>query len=74
MINIITDEGKIGISGENCKYNGMMRFDCRYEIQKDLEKLGLIRGRKPNEMRLGFCSKSGDVIEPLIKPQWYVKC
>jgi valyl-tRNA synthetase len=25
-------------------------------------------------MRLGLCSRSHDVIEPLIKPQWYVKC
>jgi valyl-tRNA synthetase len=25
-------------------------------------------------MRLGFCSRSGDVIEPLLKPQWYVRC
>ena len=25
-------------------------------------------------MRLGLCSRSQDVIEPLIKPQWYVKC
>jgi valyl-tRNA synthetase len=25
-------------------------------------------------MRLGICSRSKDVIEPLLKPQWYVKC
>ena len=25
-------------------------------------------------MRLGTCQRSGDVIEPLIKPQWYVNC
>ena len=25
-------------------------------------------------MRLGLCSRSHDVIEPYIKPQWYVKC
>lgn len=25
-------------------------------------------------MALQICSKSGDVIEPLLKPQWYVKC
>lgn len=25
-------------------------------------------------MRLGICSRSKDVIEPMIKPQWYVKC
>ena len=25
-------------------------------------------------MRLGLCSRSNDIIEPLVKPQWYVKC
>ena len=25
-------------------------------------------------MRLGLCQRSHDVVEPLIKPQWYVSC
>ena len=25
-------------------------------------------------MRLGKCQRSHDIIEPLIKPQWYVRC
>lgn len=25
-------------------------------------------------MRLGVCSRTNDVVEPLIKPQWYVNC
>ena len=25
-------------------------------------------------MRLGLCSRTNDVVEPLIKPQWYVSC
>ena len=35
---------------------------------------GLYRGAKGNEMRLGICSRTDDVVEPLSKPQWYVKC
>lgn len=35
---------------------------------------GLYRGDKDNEMRLGICSRSNDIVEPLIKPQWYVNC
>lgn len=35
---------------------------------------GLYRGAKNNEMRLGVCSRSNDVVEPLIKPQWFVNC
>ena len=51
-----------------------MRFECRVQIIKDLEKMKLFRGKETNAMRLGFCSRSGDVIEPFLKPQWYVKC
>lgn len=25
-------------------------------------------------MQLAICSRSTDVVEPLIKPQWYVNC
>ena len=25
-----------------------------------------------HEMRLGLCSRSGDVVEPLLKPQWFI--
>lgn len=25
-------------------------------------------------MRLGTCSRSGDIVEPMIKPQWFVNC
>ena len=25
-------------------------------------------------MKLGFCSRSGDIIEPLLRPQWWVDC
>lgn len=25
-------------------------------------------------MRLSLCSRSNDVVEPMIKPQWYVNC
>lgn len=35
---------------------------------------GLYKGKEPNAMRLGICSRSGDVLEPMITPQWYVNC
>ncbi|CAI9300727.1 unnamed protein product [Lactuca saligna] len=34
----------------------------------------LYKGEEKNEIRLGVCSRSNDVIEPMIKPQWYVNC
>jgi valyl-tRNA synthetase len=34
----------------------------------------LLRGTKENPMSIAVCSRSGDIIEPLIMPQWYVAC
>ena len=41
---------------------------------KDLHDLGLYKGRNKNPMVLSFCQRSGDVIEPLLKPQWFIDC
>jgi valyl-tRNA synthetase len=72
IINILSEEGKINENGG--QYAGMRRFDCRKKIITDLEALGLYKGKKNHEMRLGICSRSGDAIEPYLKPQWYVNC
>jgi valyl-tRNA synthetase len=39
-----------------------------------LKAQGLYRGIHDNPMRLGISSRSKDVIEPLLKPQWWVAC
>ena len=44
----------------------------RKTIVEFLEGKGLFRGTRPNPMVLGLCSRSGDVIEPLMRPQWWV--
>ena len=72
FITILDEDGKINQVGGI--FAGMMRFDAREAVYKELEKRGLIKGIKPNAMRLGRCSKSNDIIEPLLKPQWYVDC
>ena len=72
MINILTEAGKINHNGG--KFEGMMRYDARWHVLKELEALGLYRGKDPNPMVLGICQRSGDVVEPLLKPQWWVDC
>ncbi|KAF9575076.1 hypothetical protein EC968_004301 [Mortierella alpina] len=53
----------------------MNRFDARDRIVEELKELGVYRGENTNHaMRLGKCSRSGDVIEPMVMPQWYIKC
>jgi len=74
FINILNDDGTLNA---NCgeKYNGMHRFKARFEIIKELTEKGLFKGTKPNPgMRLGVSSRTKDVIEPVLKPQWWVDC
>lgn len=71
-ICVLDEDGKINNQG--AQFSGMPRFDARVEVEKELTKLGLFKGKTKNKMRLGVCSKSGDVIEPMLKPQWYVDC
>ena len=46
----------------------MKRFDARDAVREELEKKGLLIGKKPNPMRLGRCAKTKDIIEPFLKP------
>lgn len=72
QINVFTGEGAINEHGGS--YVGMMRFDARVQMEIDMKALGLLRKKEVNKMRLGLCSRSKDVIEPMLKPQWYVNC
>ncbi|KAM0940445.1 putative valine--tRNA ligase [Dioscorea sansibarensis] len=73
IINIFTDDGKINSNG-GTQFEGMPRFKARVAVTEALQEKGLYRGIQKNEMKLGICSRSDDVVEPMIKPQWYVNC
>lgn len=72
MITVIDDEGRMNANAG--EFFGMLRYEARLAVEKALESLGLLRGKESNPMRLATCSRSGDVIEPLLKPQWWVDC
>eukprot|EP00899_Mesostigma_viride_P028366 jgi/Mesvir1/8714/Mv02646-RA.1 len=72
FINVMMDDGLMNANAG--QFAGQRRFDARKTVKAALEALGLFRGVADNPMRLGVCSRTKDVIEPLIKPQWYVNC
>ncbi|XP_068455166.1 valine--tRNA ligase, mitochondrial [Clinocottus analis] len=53
---------------------GVKRFDARQLLVDALVEKRLFRGKKNHAMTLPICSRSGDVIEPLLKRQWFVSC
>ncbi|CAF1290044.1 unnamed protein product, partial [Didymodactylos carnosus] len=72
FITCIEDDG---LMSSNCgKYSGLKRFDVRRQLLEDLKQLNLYRDCKDNEMMIPICSRSKDIIEPLLKPQWYCNC
>jgi len=59
---------------ENCgKYQGMSREKCREELLKELEKEGLLLKVEPMVHEVGHSERTGVMIEPMIKKQWFVK-
>jgi len=71
-ITVFTESGEM--AANTGQFAGMMRMDARVEVLKALKEKGLSRGEAVNKMRLGKCSRTGDIIEPMLKPQWWVDC
>ncbi|KAL5972219.1 Valine--tRNA ligase [Taenia solium] len=55
-------------------FAGMKRFEARNAVHCALVERGLYRGESENPMVVPLCSRTKDIIEPLLKPQWYVRC
>ncbi|KAL3156713.1 hypothetical protein ABBQ38_000987 [Trebouxia sp. C0009 RCD-2024] len=71
-INILDDDGRINAHGG--QFVGQPRFQVRKTVVEWLEGKGLLRGTEDNVMSVPFCSRSKDIIEPVLKPQWWVSC
>ena len=70
-INILNDDATINDLGG--KYAGMDRYEARKAMVKDLEDLGLLVKVVPHSHSVGTHDRCGTTVEPMIKPQWFVK-
>lgn len=70
-INILNDDGTINENG--AKFKGLYRYDARKQIIDELKKLGLFIKSEPINHSVGVHERCKDIIEPLIKYQWFVK-
>jgi len=71
FINILNDNGTM--NKNTGRFEGQKRFDARYTVVEALEKEGLFVKKEENAMKVPICSRSGDIIEPIMKPQWWMK-
>ncbi len=69
-IDIFNDNGtindKVGI------YVGVDRFDCRKQIEKDLEAAGLMEKVEAYVNNVGCSERTGVAIEPKLSMQWFL--
>ena len=70
-INIMNDDATINELGG--KYAGMDRYEARKAMVEDLDKLGLLVKVVPHNHSVGTHDRCHATVEPMIKPQWFVK-
>ena len=71
IINIMNKDGSLN---ENAgSYNGLDRFDARDKLWKDMEGESLTIKVDPHTQRVPRSQRGGEVIEPLVSSQWFVK-
>ncbi len=70
-INILNDDATINNLGG--KYAGMDRYEARKAMVADLEAEGLLVKVVPHNHNVGTHDRCKTTVEPMIKPQWFVK-
>ncbi|MBP3379048.1 MAG: valine--tRNA ligase [Clostridia bacterium] len=67
---IMNDDATISAKG---KYFGMDRYEARKAMVEDLKEMGLLVKVVPHPHNVGTHDRCGATVEPMVKPQWFVK-
>ena len=71
LINIMNKDATLN---ENSgPYLGMERFKARKAIWADMEAAGLVIKEEPYLMNVPRSQRGGEIVEPLVSTQWFVK-
>ncbi|EDN06161.1 valyl-tRNA synthetase 2 [Histoplasma mississippiense (nom. inval.)] len=71
FISIMNDDGTFNANAG--PFAGEKRFDARYKVIEALKEKGLYVTWENNPMKVPVCVKSNDIIEPILKPQWWMR-
>lgn len=64
------DDGKMNaLSGQ---YEGLDRFECRDQLVKDLDAVGLVEKIEDYTNNVGYSERTGIMVEPRLSLQWFV--
>lgn len=68
---VLDERAKVNANGG--PYQGLDRYEARKRIVADLESQGLLEKVEDYEIALIYSDRSGEVVEPLLKEQWFVR-
>ena len=71
-INIFTPTATVSENAPEA-YRGLDRFEARKRVVADLQAQGLLVEEKPHPMVVPRGDRSGQIIEPFLTDQWFVK-
>ncbi|XP_043242791.1 valine--tRNA ligase-like [Amphibalanus amphitrite] len=71
-LTILSEDGRINENGG--EFQGLTRSEARPAVLDALGQRGLLRDQRPHQLSVPVCSRTGDVIEPMVKHQWFVRC
>ena len=54
------------------KYRGLTREECRIAVVEDLKNAGLLLDIEPLVHEVGHSERTGVMVEPMVKEQWFV--
>ncbi|VBB17588.1 hypothetical protein YASMINEVIRUS_51 [Yasminevirus sp. GU-2018] len=70
-IEVIDDDGLMNVP-DSIEFHQKKRYLCRKLVLKQLSDSKLLVDTKPHKTTVRVCSRSGDILEPRLKHQWYV--
>lgn len=71
IISVLDEEARVNENGG--PYAGMDRFDARAALWKDMREAGLVLKEEPYTLNVPRTQRGGEVVEPMISTQWFVK-
>ena len=72
MINVMNKDATLNRETPPA-YRGLDRYEARKRIVAELERLGLLEKVEERRITMPRGDRSGDVIEPLLTDQWFVR-
>ncbi|CAM3836862.1 valine--tRNA ligase [Paracidovorax anthurii] len=71
MVVVLTLTAKVNDNAPE-KYRGLDRFVARKAVVADLEAAGALVETKKHKLMVPICTRTGQVIEPMLTDQWFV--